>query len=213
MTTGGVFYLNKKTIVLLLVIIFLAFFIRMLYSQYIYMKESEKTNGLEKVKAYEKVVLFHFPLSPYTKKAVEGIMRECEALKENNEKLYCYETLRSNLIQIKSFYQPYKNVILSINPKIAHFRTIEMINWKENKFTMKDYQSLYSFHLNLLNYDNAPSIFWSIITVFSLIGWIGSVFLIILKGLGTPLNKRILISGTAGFILFFTLWLIGLYMA
>lgn len=213
MTTGGVIYLNKRTIALLLIIIFLIFSIRMLYSQHIYTKESDKLVGLEKVKAYEKVILFHFPLSPYTKKAVKGMIIECEGLNKNNEKLYCYETLRSSLIQIKSFYQPYKTVIESINPTIAHLRAIEMINWKENNFIMKNYQSLYAFHLNILNYENAPSILWSIITVFSLLGWIGSVFLIILKGLGNPLNKKILITGTGGFIIFFTLWLVGLYMA
>jgi len=213
MTTGGVIYLSKKAVFVFFGLLFLIFFMRMFYAQYIYIEEALVSENLEKLKAYEKVILFHFPLSPYTKKAVNGMLIECEKFNEEREKLYCYETLRSSLIQIKSFYQPYKNVIESIKTKIAHLRTIEMINWKENRLTMKDYQSLYQQHMKLLEYENAPSVFWSIIVVFSLIGWITNVFIVIIKGLGTPVDKKFLLLGFCGFMIFFTLWIIGLYLA
>jgi len=205
--------LNKKAIIIILGAVLVIFFIRMIYSQHIYMKKAEKAESIEKVKELEKVILFHFPLSPYTKKAVDEMIKKCKNFKEDREKLYCYETLRSALFQIRSFSEPYKNLLDEINPEIAHLRAVEMIKWKDNGFSVKDYQNLYSYHLNLLKHENAPSKLWSLLVIFSLSGWIGAVFLIIFKGLKSPLDKKYLLIGIAGFVVFFTLWILGLYMA
>lgn len=213
MTTGGAFYLNKKAVFMLLGVVLGIFFLRMAYSQYLYMEEAEKTESLDKVKAYERVILSHFPLSPYTKKAVQGSLRECESFKEDSKKLYCYETLRSSLIQIKSFYQPYEDELEKLKPVIAHLRAMEMIKWKDNALSMKDYQSLYESYLNLLKYENAPSNFWSAVGVFSLIGWISALLVMIFKGLGSPIDKKYILIGIVGFVLFLGLWIIGLYKA
>lgn len=201
----------RKFLVFLL--IFLGFFMmRMLYFQYLYFEEGAKLRGIERVRSYEKVILNHFPFSPYTHYAVDGVLKTCEELKENDEKLYCYETLRSSLIQIRSFYQPYQKILQEIEPHIAHLRTMAMINWKEDGFR-ENYARLYSANIKLLSYENTPSVFWSVVLVFSLLGWIGSVFLIIIKGFKTPLDKKQLLTGVVSFFLFFFLWLLSLYMA
>lgn len=212
MITGGVIYLIKKVFIFVLIFLLL-FLIRMMYCQNLYMKDAMSQKGLEKIKAFEKVILFHFPFSPFTEKSIKYSLNECNNFKENKEKLYCYETLRSSLLQIRSFYQPYKDVIEELNPKIAHLRAIESIKWKYNNYSEKDYEKIYKNHLALLRYDNAPSVSWSAVVVFSLIGWIGSVFFIIFKALKTPFNKKYLYAGLTGYIIFFSFWLLGLWMA
>lgn len=199
---------------LVFILVFIAFFlIRMVYFQYLYFEEGKKLKSLERIKNYEKVILHHFPLSPYTNYAVNEVLKICEELKEDDEKLYCYETLRSSLIQIRSFYQPYQKTIQEIKPHIASLTAVAMINWKENGYTKADYERLYEINLKLLIHENTPSLFWSAISVFSFLGWIGFVFLIIFKGFERSINKKHLLSGVFGFIVFFFLWIIGLYMA
>lgn len=215
MTIKGHFSKNKYLLFILFLMIFCLFSISL--RQFIYQlkhyKESEISSGVDRVKAYERIILNHFPLSPYTKKAVNALLNECETFKENDEKLYCYETLRTSLIQIKSFYQPYSEVLEMIKPKIADLRAKEKIVWKYNNLTMADYEKIYNEQMAILNYDNAPSMFWSFMTVFSLLGWIGSVIMVILKGLTKPVNRRILSYGVLSYLLFFSLWLLGLWMS
>lgn len=208
MTTGGVTYLIKKVVLAAILLIFL-FFLRILYMQNLYVSECEKMQGIEKIKSCEKVVVFHFPLSPYTKKALNSLKNECESLTESKDKLYCYETLRSSLIQIKSFYQPYRNTLEEINPKIAHLRTTEAIKWQFNGYSVQDYEKLYRDNLAIVQYDNAPSVFWSLVLVFCLIGWIFSIFFLILSNFKESVKIKAIIS----FLLFFCLWLLGLWMA
>ncbi|MDW7973222.1 MAG: hypothetical protein RMI01_08495 [Thermodesulfovibrio sp.] len=201
-----------KKVILISFSFLVLFFIRILYMQNVYLSECEKLQGVEKVKACEKVILFHFPLSPYTKKAINSIKFECDNMTKEKEKLYCYETLRSSLIQIRSFYQPYKEVIEKIKPKIAHLRAVETINWQFNKYSEQDYEKLYKDNLMVLQYDNAPSVLWSSVVVFSLLGWISSVIFIVFN-LRDPIKISSLIFGVLGFILFFSLWIIGLWLS
>lgn len=170
-------------------------------------------NGLELIKACEKVILSHFPMSSYSKEAIDIVRNECEKFTDERERLYCYETLRSSIIQIKSFYQPYEVVLKEIEPEIAHLRTIEYIKWKYNRISMQDYDRIYKDNLIHIKHENFPLIFWSFIVVFSLLGWIASVLFIILIGLKNAIKKLYIIMGSLSFVIFFSLWIIGLWMA
>ncbi|MCX8125447.1 MAG: hypothetical protein N3F66_14960 [Spirochaetes bacterium] len=198
---------------IVLIVIFIVLSIRLAFYQYKHSNEAFASKDIEKVKALERVILNHFPLSPYTKRAINELLTMCEKFNENDEKLYCYETLRSSLIQIKSFYQPYSEVIERIKPKIADLRAREKIAWKYNNLNVSDYDRLYNEQMAILNYDNSPSLPWSALTIFSLLGWIGSVIFMILKGITKPVNKRFLRIGIAMYIVFFSLWILGLWKA
>lgn len=203
----------KKIILIFLLVIFFLI-IRALTAQHSFMEQAKKTqNPIDAIRSYERALLFYVPFSPSNKKAIEGILERCESLTESEQKIYCYETLRSSLYQIKSFYQPYKQEINRLNPVIAELKAKEMINWKYNNFSERDYQTLYDYHMEILKYDGHPSTFWSIVSVFSLVFWITSVIIIIFKGLTVPINKKYLLAGVTGYIIFFSLWLLGLYMA
>lgn len=214
MTEEKPFFYRKISVVAIIFLVFLiALIMRQIFYQSKHHQEAKFSIGIERVKAYERVILNHFPLSPYSKKAVDGLLKECNAFKENDEKLYCYETLRSSLIQIRSFYQPYIEAIEKIKPKIADLRAKEKIAWKYNKITMNDYEKIYSEQMAILNHDNSPSLFWSLVTVLSLLGWMGSIVFIILRGFIKPMNKKSLTVGILAYLIFFSLWVFGLWNA
>ncbi len=211
MTTKDATSLIKPALVFILAFA-VAVFLRMLYCQISYLNEAEKANEtIEKIKAYERVILNHFPLSPYTKKAVNEMIRICQSL--NDEKaLYCYETLRSDIYQIRSFYTPHKNVLDKINPVIADLRARQIIDWQYNGLGIKDYERIMKAQMKLLSYEYVSQC-WSAVVVVSLLGWTGSVIFIIFKGLGRPVNKHAIFIGFLSFLIFFTLWIIGLIKA
>lgn len=204
--------MKKISMIFFLIIFF--FYAKAFITQKNFISEAKKTdNSIKAVRYYERALLSYVPLSSYNKEAIEGILERCKNFKDTEQKLYCYETLRSALYQIRSFYQPYKEEIKNIEPLIAELKTKQMIQWKYNNFSEKDYQRLYNHHIEILKYETSPSVLWSIISIFSLLAWIGSVFLIIIKGFNTPLNRKYLLIGFMSFVLFFSLWIIGLYIA
>lgn len=192
----------KLSIMMLATLLF-SLVIRSIFEQKHFIMVAQSQGSLDAIKSYEKVILFHFPFSPFTETSVKNILNLCPSFKEQEKSLYCYETLRSALIQIGSFYQPYNEVLKSINPEIARLRVRLMMNWDKN-ISENDFGKIYNNQLKLLNYDNAPSKIWSFISVTSLLFWIGSVIFGIYK------NK---IIGTVGFIFFFIMWILGLIMA
>ncbi len=204
--------MRKIVFVVVLVMFFLV--MRAFISQYDLIEKAKRVeNPVSAVKYYERALLFYVPFSPFNKEAIEGILDRCKTLKESEHKLYCYETLRSSLYQIRNFYIPYKYEIKTLNPLIAELKTEEMIKWKYNSLSEKDRQSIYNYHMEILKYDGSPSMLWSLVSVFSLCGWIVSLIFIIFKGLTTPINKKNLFAGLAGYFIFFGLWLLGLWMA
>jgi len=200
----------KKIIILVLLIVFLLS-MRALLTQKSFIERAQKTdNSIQAIRYYERVLLFYVPISPYNKNAVNGILEKCEYVQDLEQKLYCYETLRTSLYQVRSFFIPYEDEIEKLNPLIAELRAKQMIQWKYNNFSDKDYQRLYNYHMEILKYDGSPSVFWSIVVIFSLIGWISSIIFLIFKGF---VNKKYLSLALTSYFIFFTLWILGLYMA
>ncbi|WP_353685906.1 hypothetical protein [Thermodesulfovibrio sp. 3462-1] len=196
-----------------LFIMLLILYLRLFLQQKDFINEAKQTNSpVKAISYYERVILSYIPLSPYNREAVNGILEQCKKI-DNEQKLYCYETLRSALYQVRSFYQPYREEIKRLEPLIAEIKTHEMIQWKYNNLSERDYQRLYNYNIEILRYDGSPSVFWSMVSVLSLFAWICSICFIIFKGFKTPINKRYLLWGLTGFIVFFSLWIIGLYNA
>jgi hypothetical protein len=199
-----------KLTILLLAVMLIAFLVKNLYYQDRYYNTAKQQDGIAKVKAYEKVILSYVPFSPLGSKAVEELYIYCHTFKKDDERLYCLETLRTSIYQIQNpITRPYIEYLEKINPEIAKLRALESINWEYSSYTMADYEKLYNAQMQVLNYDNKPSDFWSFIVVLSLIGWISSVLLFIWKANNT---KQILLYSLM-FIAFFSLWIVSLYKA
>jgi hypothetical protein len=199
-----------KLTILLLVTMLITFLTKNLYYQNRYYNTAKQQDGIAKVKAYEKVILSYVPLSPLDSKAVEELYLYCHTFKKDDERLYCLETLRSSIYQIQNpITRPYTEYLEKINPEIAKLRALESINWEYSNYTMADYEKLYNAQMQVLNYDNKPSDFWSFIVVLSLIGWISAVLLFIWKAN----DKKQILLYSLMFIAFFSLWIVSLYKA
>jgi hypothetical protein len=199
-----------KLTVLLLAVMLIAFLVKNLYYQNRYYNTAKQQDRIAKVKAYERVILSYVPFSPLGSKAVEELYIYCHTFKKDDERLYCLETLRSSIYQIQNpITRPYTEYLEKIDPEIAKLRALESINWKFNNYTMADYEKLYNAQMQVLNYDNKPSDFWSFIVVLSLIGWISSVLLFIWKAN----DKKQILLYSLMFIAFFSLWIVSLYKA
>lgn len=202
-------------------IVFLIFFIVitslgvLLKNQRDLFREAELVQAMGKplmaVSLYERVLLNYVPFSPYNKKAIERMENLCKNLNDKKYKLFCEETLKSSLYQIRNFCTPYHEKIKETEKRILLLKTELYI--EHNNPPEKDYEKIYKDLKAMMEYDWYPSVFWSLIATVSLILWILCINFSIWKGFAKQVNKKILITGTGGFILFFTLWIIGLYMA
>jgi hypothetical protein len=207
--------MRRLLIVFLIVFIIITSLGVLLKNQRDLFREAELVQAMGRplmaVSLYERVILNYVPFSPYNKKAIERMENLCKNLNDKKYKLFCEETLRSSLYQTRSFYFPYNEKIKETEKRILLLKTELYI--EHNNPPEKDYERIYKDLKTMMEYDWYPSVFWSLIATVSLILWILCITFTIWKGFSKQINKRILISGTAGFILFFTLWLIGLYIA
>lgn len=152
------------------------------------------------VDAYERVILAYIPFSSYNQEAIDKILLICDKL-NSYDKLYCYETLRSALFQIQSFYQPYGELKEKITNKIIDLRTdlyiadLKLENKKEEIHKVMEEITKKEFN---------PDKFWSFLVPICLLGWIFSI----MAGIW---YRKPYFYGLG--IVFFSLWLISLYMA
>ncbi|SNZ15015.1 hypothetical protein [Hydrogenobacter hydrogenophilus] len=159
-------------------------------------------NPLMAISMYERTLLNYVPFSPYNQEAVEKIEKLCPKLKEKEHRLFCYETLRSAIYQIRGIYTPYSEKLQKLDKDIVLLKTELYI---QNNLPPEDkYQQIYKDLKAMQDYDPYPSVFWSILVVLSLLGWIGSVVFMIYR------SFRV---GLLSFVVFFSLWVLSLYKA
>lgn len=154
------------------------------------------------ISMYERALLNYVPFSPYNEKAIEKIQKTCQALTEKEHKLFCQETLRSALYQLRSFYVPYSETITKTEKDILITKLELYI--QHNNPPPEKYQQIFKELKAITDYDPYPSVFWSFLVVLSLAGWIGSTVFLILKA-----SKKAFLS----FLVLFFLWILGLYLA
>lgn len=200
--------------ILILFIIFSSAFV-LIYNQRQLIKEAQLLQSMGKplmaISLYERVLLNYVPLSPYNKKAIDGIERICPNLNDKRYKLYCEETLRSSLYQIRSIFIPYGEKIREAEKRILLLKTELYI--EHNQPPQDRYEKIYQDLKAMTEYEWYPSVGWSITAIMSLLSWMGCLIFLIWKGFEKTLNKKAILIGLIGFILFFSVWLIGLYLA
>ncbi|ADO46025.1 conserved hypothetical protein [Hydrogenobacter thermophilus TK-6] len=155
------------------------------------------------ISMYERALLNYLPFSPYNQKAIERIEKVCNSLLEKSHKLFCYETLRSSLYQLRGISVPYSEKIKPLEEKMLLTKMELYI--EHNNPPQKDYQKIFKDLKSFTQYDPYPSTFWSLLVVLSLAGWVLSLSFAIIKGF----KKAFLFA----YVVFFCLWLVSLYMA
>ncbi|MBT7935584.1 MAG: hypothetical protein HN722_05225 [Nitrospina sp.] len=172
-------------------------------------------NELSKaVNHYERAMRWFLPFSHTPYQAAEKLWKIAQNQQTQNqsmEALKTYRILRGAFYSVRSIYTPGKKWIRLCNEKIAHLMAVKFIeSHEQQKTTFAEKKSEY---LDLLETDRPPFTFASIMNAIGFFGWTASVLLFIFKALSPQghLKKRPAILFTSTFLLFYSIWIWGLF--
>jgi hypothetical protein len=176
--------------------------------------EENYTRGQYKVAIthYGRAIKWYTPLSDVVRLAVERLWQlgtEAEARGDDALALDAYQTLRSSLYAVQSFYLPYQSWIPRSEEHIAPLlaRTKAGASQDPDKLA----QDTARFALQLRRHVG-PHLGWSILTEIGFLGWIGAAVGLIwyvVDEQGHFARRQGLLWGSI-LALFFTLWIIGM---
>jgi hypothetical protein len=161
---------------------------------------------------YERTIKWYTPLSTVVQRAIERLWQlgtEAEARGEFVLALEAYQTLRSSLYAVQSFYIPYQSWIPKSEARIAPLlaRTKAGAEHNEDKLA----QDTARFTMQLQRHVG-PHLGWSILTEIGFLGWIGATIGLIwyvVDETGHLVRRQGVLWGSL-MAVFFTLWLIGM---
>jgi hypothetical protein len=176
--------------------------------------EEAYTHGEYKVAIthYERTIKWYTPLSTVVQRAVERLWQlgtEAEARGELSLALEAYQTLRSSLYAVQSFYIPYQSWIPKSEERIAPLlaKTKAGAEHGEDKLA----QETARFAMQLQRHIG-PHLGWSILLEIGFLGWIGATVGLIwyvVDETGNFARRQGLLWGSL-IAVFFALWLIGM---
>ena len=166
------------------------------------MMHLEKDASIRAVTYFDRAIHWYAPFNPWVEKSARRLWEiGQEAEKEGDTKLalIAYRTIRRGFYAARSVYQPGKEWIRRSEAQIDHLVRAESGELPSSQETRD------------------PDVFWSIVVLIGLFGWIGSIFGFVMAQWGpwcqrdTWLRFRTLWIGA--FFVFLFLWFIGLYSA
>lgn len=165
---------------------------------------------------YERTLHWFLPFSKTPYQAAEklwAIAQKFETQNKNKEALKTYRILRGAFYSIRSIYTPGKKWIQLCNDKIAHLMAINFT--KSHKDLKVDFADKKSQYLVLLEEERPPLTFPSLVNEIGFFGWVTSVLLFIFKALSPQgnLQRRPAILFTSSFLIFYSIWIWGLFNA
>jgi len=117
-------------VLLVVVIILFAVFVRVFIYQVGEFKKAEKAfaenNFKDAITYYDTTLHMYTPFSPYIKISIDRMLLIAEKFEKDNNyqwALNTYENLRSALYATKSFYLPYEEVVTLCDKKISELLT------------------------------------------------------------------------------------------
>ena len=161
---------------------------------------------------YERAIKWYTPLSTAVQRAVERLWQlgtEAEARGEISLALEAYQTLRSSLYAVQSFYIPYQSWIPKSEERIAPLLARTKAGEEPNAEKLA--QDTARFAMQLQRHVG-PHLGWSILTEIGFLGWVGATIGLIwyvVDEAGHLVRRQGLLWGSL-MAVFFTLWLIGM---
>jgi hypothetical protein len=161
---------------------------------------------------YERTIKWYIPLSTVVQRAVERLWQlgtEAEARGELSLALEAYQTLRSSLYAVQSFYVPYQSWIPKSEERIAPLlaKTKAGEERKEDKLA----QDTARFTMQLQRHVG-PHLGWSLLLEIGFLGWVGATIGLIwyvVDEAGNLVRRQGILWGSL-MAVFFALWLIGM---
>jgi len=161
---------------------------------------------------YERTIKWYTPLSTVVQRAVERLWQlgtEAEARGEISLALEAYQTLRSSLYAVQSFYIPYQSWIPKSEERIAPLLAKTKAGEEPN--ADKLVQDTARFAMQLQRHVG-PHLGWSILLEIGFLGWVGATVGLIwytVDEAGNFSRRQGLLWGGL-MAVFFALWLIGM---
>ncbi len=161
-----------------------------------------KKQKIEAITFFDRSIHWYAPLNPYVWQSAKSLWQMAERAEDQNNielALLSLRSIRRGMYAAKSFYLPGKDWIKRCDEKIT-----TLIN-KGGKQALSDNKS-----------DGFPDTHWTLVLEIGFFGWIGTtITFLILAQRDTgkrPPTLRVLIS-VALFLVFFTLWILGMIKA
>jgi hypothetical protein len=203
------------------IVVLLVAFVVILYAKVAYnasqdfaLGENAYTHGEYKraITHYERTIKWYTPLSTAVQRAVERLWQlgtEAEARGEISLALEAYQTLRSSLYAVQSFYIPYQSWIPKSEARIAPLLAKTKAGEEHNEDQLA--QDTTRFAMQLQRHVG-PHLGWSILLEIGFLGWVGATVCLIwyvVDETGNFAQRQGLLWGSL-IAVFFALWLIGM---
>jgi hypothetical protein len=203
------------------IVVLLVAFVVILYAKVAYnasqdfaLGEDAYTHGEYKraITHYERTIKWYTPLSTAVQRAVERLWQlgtEAEARDEISLALEAYQTLRSSLYAVQSFYIPYLSWIPKSEARIAPLLAKTKAGEEHNEDQLA--QDTARFAMQLQRHVG-PHLGWSILLEIGFLGWVGATVGLIwyvVDEAGNFAQRQGLLWGSL-IAIFFALWLIGM---
>jgi hypothetical protein len=205
----------------LCIVVLLAAFALILYAKVAYnasqdfaLGEDAYTHGEYKgaITHYERTIKWYAPLSTVVQRAVARLWQlgtEAEARGEIALALEAYQTLRSSLYAVQSFYIPYQSWIPKSEARIAPLLAKTKAGEEHNEDQLV--QDTARFAMQLQRHVG-PHLGWSILLEIGFLGWVGATIGLIwyvVDEAGNFAQRQGLLWGSL-MAAFFALWLVGM---
>ncbi|MFT4578671.1 MAG: hypothetical protein ACI8PD_001546 [Nitrospinales bacterium] len=172
-----------------------------------------KNNYTEATTHYERAIQWHLPGSSTPALAAEKLWRISLLYESKNltdEALKTCRLLRGAFYSTRSLFTPGKKWINLCNEKIAHWMASKPDLTNKTPLSFENRKNKF---LKNLQADRPPSTFGSILTEVGFFGWVACAALFLLKAI-TPtagLKPRPAIIYSAAFLIFYVIWILGMF--
>jgi hypothetical protein len=207
-------------IVVLAVVVFLAMvWLRAFYGSMKAYEEGEsyfkQDQWVQAITFFDRSIHWYTPYNPYVEKSAEKLWEIGERGQRDGDSklaLIAFRAIRGGFYSARSFYTPGQNWIRMSEQKIHELEEIETAQ-RGLEGKAKTGASIWEKSQEV----PGPNPGWSVVVVFSFLGWIGSLFAFITCAFGPKgEGKRRLVPGSTWLgvaAIFYTLWIIGMFRA
>lgn len=175
----------------------------------------EEGDPHEAVALYRRAARWYVPLAPHVGRAydqLETIAKQAERAGDTELALAAWRGVRSSIKATRSFFTPHGHRLDGANKRIAALMAqIEGPDADPGKSLEQREQ----WHYDLLDRDEAPSVFWSIVALLGFGMWLGGGVLFAVRGVSREDTLVARTAAASGILVAVGLvvWLLGLYKA
>ena len=168
------------------------------------------------IREYDAAMHFYTPVSPYIEKSAERLWHIGEILEKQGSPdwaVMAYSSIRSSFFASRSLFTPGTDWIRLCSGKIADLDVNMLI--REGSLKAGEGDAEKKRLLYVMTADRAPAPQWSLLAEAGFLGWISSVFFIIISGFNEDgkIRPKIVLYGIPAFIITFAVWVTSLLKA